>query len=348
LPAPNILARLFFLDVMQVLRQAKRRILVTGATGFVGRHLVPALHDRGYFVRTGSRDPAVASFDPAIERISIGDIGRETVDWRACLSGMDVVIHLAGIAHVGSSIPAEEYERVNRRATARLAEAARACDAKLIFISSVAAQSGPAATRILTEADIPSPNSAYGYSKLNAERDIAAIGGRYSILRPTLVYGYGARGNMARLIRLAQMPVPLPLGAVRNLRSLLAIQNLVDAIILLLEHNMPENGTFLIADEEPISLPAIITALRRGLGHRPNLLSFPPTVLAYSFRLVGLHTVWERIAGSLVVSTQRFHQIGYSPKIRTEDGLQSFARETARDKIKPHQNHAGDAHRSRS
>jgi nucleoside-diphosphate-sugar epimerase len=310
-----------------VLRQTKQRILVTGATGFIGRHLVPALYSRGYFVRAGMRDRERASFYPAIERISIGDIGSDTVDWRVCLSGIDVVIHLAAIAHAGSGVPAGAYERVNRRATARLAEAARDCDAQLIFVSSVAAQSGPVANRILTEDDIVSPNSAYGISKLNAERDIARVEGRYFILRPTLVYGRGVGGNMAKLLRLAQMPVPLPFGAIRNLRSLLSVQNLIDAIIFLLECETLENrGLFLIADEEPISFPGMITQLRSGLGRRPGLLSFPPAILDPGFRLVGLRGAWERLAGSLVVSTQRLRRLGYSQNIRTEDGLQSFAR----------------------
>jgi nucleoside-diphosphate-sugar epimerase len=310
-----------------VLSPKKRRIVVTGATGFIGRHLVPALYGRGYFVRAGTRDrKCAASFDPTIERISIGDLAKDTVDWRVCLSGIDVVIHLAAIAHASSDVPAEAYERVNRRATARLAEAARDCGAQLIFISSVAAQSGPSADRILTEDDMPSPDSVYGLSKLNAERDIVRVGGRYFILRPTLVYGQGVGGNMAKLFRLAQMPVPLPFGAIRNLRSLLSVQNLIDAMIFLVESETLENGgPFLIADEEPISLPGMITQLRRGLGRRPGLVSFPPAILGPGFRVIGLRPQWERLASSLVVSTQRLRQIGYSQNIRTAEGLRSFA-----------------------
>ena len=201
------------------------RLLVTGITGFIGRHLSGELLRRGHRIRAALRSlHAGAAVDRNIEQVVVGDLAGE-INWDTALADIDTVIHLAGIAHAGPGLPEQQYDRVNRWATARLAQAAFRKGARFVFISSVAAQVGPSASETITERHVPVPVSPYGRSKLNAEREIIGSQGRYVILRPTLVYGQGVGGNMKRLLDLALFPIPLPFGAVDNRRSLLAVEN---------------------------------------------------------------------------------------------------------------------------
>ena len=147
-----------------------QRVLITGGTGFVGKHLVPHLIKRGFDVTVGARQSSAASLRGA-QYVYVGDL-RSDIDWKRHLEGMDAVVHLAALAHLTSDIPESEYDRINFIATARLAKAASNTGVKLIFISSVAAQSGSSSNQILNEADVPRPASAYGRSKLHAELEI--------------------------------------------------------------------------------------------------------------------------------------------------------------------------------
>src|SRR5206468_12977328 len=179
-----------------------------------------------------------------------------------------------------SDAGADLYDRVNRAATAALAAAAaRDRIERLIFVSSIRAQSGPACDHPLTEADTPKPVDAYGRSKLAAEHAIRAAELPHTILRPALIYGPGVKGNLADLIRLARSPWPLPLGALRNRRSLLARSNLVAAIRLALMAPAMLNETYVVADPEPLTIAQIVTALRSGLDRGPRLIPVPPALL---------------------------------------------------------------------
>jgi nucleoside-diphosphate-sugar epimerase len=290
------------------------RVLLTGATGFIGRHLAPALAAQGLSVRAALRRPEqMKGLDPAIEPVVVGDLAEE-VDWRPALLGIESVIHLAGIAHTGASRSDASYDRVNRQATVHLARAARDAGARFLFVSSVRAQSGPAAPGVLNEDTLPAPTDAYGRSKLAAEREIAALGGACVILRPTLVYGRGVGGNMGALLRLARLPIPLPFGAIRNARSLLAIENLAAAVQLALTSHAALGGTFLVADAVPLSLAEIVALVRRGAGRRAGLIPVPPQILGGALKLAGRGEIWERLTGNLVVSTARLKALGYVPR----------------------------------
>src|SRR5262249_35231857 len=157
--------------------------------------------------------------------------------------------------------------------------------------------------RIVTERDPAAPVSSYGRSKRDAERAIAAADGRYVILRPTLVYGRGVKANMAKLIQLAKLPIPLPFASIDNRRSLLGVGNLTRAVQFLIEHEEIDKEIFLIADPEPISLAELILTIREGMGRPPNLISLPPKVLTSVFSLLGKSDIWERLSRNLVVST---------------------------------------------
>jgi nucleoside-diphosphate-sugar epimerase len=302
------------------------RVLLTGATGFIGRHLAPALAAQGFSVRAGLRRPEqMKGLDPAIEPVVVGDLAEE-VDWRPALAGIESVIHLAGIAHTGTPSSDASHDRVNRQGAVHLARAARDAGARFLFVSSVRAQSGPAAPGVLNEDTPPVPTDAYGRSKLAAEREIAVLGGAYVILRPTLVYGRGVGGNMGALLRLARLPIPLPFGAIRNARSLLAIENLTAAVQLALTSQAALGGTFLVADAVPLSLAEIIALVRRGSGRRPALVPVPPRILGHALKLAGRGEIWERLSGNLVVSTARLEALGYVPRAPA-DALAALGRD---------------------
>ena len=207
----------------------KRRVLVTGASGFIGRPLVAALDGAGHSVRAAMRQPADV-FPRSVEVVAVSDLTRP-VEWRALLKGVETVVHLAGIARAGPEIAEQAYDRINRLATAELASAARAIGLRhLVYMSSVRAQSGPSSLAGLRETDMARPTDAYGRSKLAAEEAVRPSQVPFTILRPVLIYGAGVNGNLARLMELARTPWPLPFGLCRNRRSLLARQNLIGAV----------------------------------------------------------------------------------------------------------------------
>jgi nucleoside-diphosphate-sugar epimerase len=300
------------------------RVLVTGASGFVGGALVKTLLDRGHEVSTASRgetlDGAIVDRVAAAHKTDLA----APIKWGPMLTGVDAVVHLAGIAHIGTDICETIYDRVNHRATAELAVAARQAEVKrLVFMSSVRAQSGAAASHVLTETDLPRPTDAYGRSKLAAEQAIRESGVRFTILRPVLIYGPGVKGNLATLLRLAAMPVPLPFGAFRNKRSLLHRDALISAIEYILAETASEGETYLVADPESLTPADIVAAMRRGLGRSPDLLSVSPALIRLGLRMLGRAALWNSLGGDLVVDTGKLARAGwrspYDPRTALAD-----------------------------
>jgi len=300
------------------------RVLVTGASGFVGRALVEDLAAQGHRVRAAMRQPADI-FSRTVEVVAVSDLARP-LEWRTLLSDINAVVHLAGIAHITSGIADDLYDRVNRAATAALAAAAaRDRIERLVFVSSIRAQVGPACDHPLTEADPPHPVDAYGRSKLAAENAIRAAQLPFTILRPALIYGPGVKGNLADLIRIARSPWPLPLGALRNRRSLLARGNLVAAIHLALVAPAMVNETYVVADPEPLAVAEIVAALRAGLGRGPRLVPMPPSLLALALRATGRAQLWDRIGGDCIINPTKLLAAGWRPTTDTRAGLAATA-----------------------
>jgi nucleoside-diphosphate-sugar epimerase len=246
------------------------------------------------------------------------------------LAGVQAVIHSAGLAHGMSGLPEDDYRAINTEATVALARAAaRAGARRFVFLSSIRAQSGPAARDVLTEELEPRPTDAYGRSKLDAERGLADAGIDWAALRPVLVYGPGVKGNMAALLKLAQLAAPLPLGGLSGRRSLLSVENLVEAIDVVLRTDAPLRRPLIVADPDPLTIPEMVAALRAGLGRRPGLIPVPSILLRHALRLFGHAEAYERLAASLVARPDALTGLGWRPPVATRDGLAALARDAA-------------------
>ena len=305
------------------------RVLVTGASGFIGRALVDELSLAGHRVRAAMRVPADV-FRREVEVVAVSDLTRP-VEWRLLLKDIDIVVHLAGIAHAGSDIAEETYDRINRLATAELAAAARAANIRrLIFISSIRAQSGPICNHPLTESDPPHPTDAYGRSKLAAEEAVRASKVPFTILRPVLVYGPDVKGNLARLMQLAQSPWPLPFGSFRNRRSMVSRENLVSAIRFALESPQTSGETYIVADPVPLTLARIVGVLRSAQNRSPWLLPVPPSLLAMVLNTTGRSEMWERLGGEFVADPSKLMRAGWLPRsLDPRDGLAAMVQATS-------------------
>ena len=248
-------------------------LALTGATGFIGQHLLRELPKRGYRLRVLLRRPtAVPTWSASAV---IGDLARPQ-NMSEALAGVDAVIHSAGLAQAMSGVPEDDYRVVNTEATIGLARAARRAGAKrFIFLSSIRAQCGQSADRVQTEDVEPRPTDAYGKSKLAAERGLAEIDIDWVSLRATLVYGPGVSGNMAQLIRFARSPFPLPLGSLRARRSLLAVENLLAAVEAVLTAPGTLRRPFIAADPQALTVAEMITAMRHGLRRQAECFSAP-------------------------------------------------------------------------
>jgi nucleoside-diphosphate-sugar epimerase len=294
-------------------------LALTGATGFIGQYLLRELPKRGYRLRVLLRQPSLVPL-PCASAI-IGDLARPR-NMSAALEGVDAVIHSAGFTHGMSGIPEDDYRSLNTEATIGLARAARRASAKrFVFLSSIRAQSGPTAEAVLTEADDPNPTDAYGRSKLAAERGLAELDLDWVSLRAALVYGPGVKGNIAQLMRLARLPLPLPLRSVGGRRSLLALENLAAAVEVVLKTPGPLRRPFIAADRDVLTVADMIAAMRAGLGRRPSMFPVPPVLIELLLRSIGQENIYRRLSGSLVADPSALLGLGWTPPLATADGL---------------------------
>jgi UDP-glucose 4-epimerase len=177
---------------------------------------------------------------------------------------------------------------------------------------------------VVTEDRPPTPTDAYGKSKLEAEQGLAELDLDWVALRPVLVYGHGVKGNLAALARLARSPYPLPLGGLTALRSLLSIDNLVDAVDTVMAARAPLRRPFIVADREALTVPDLISAMRLGLGRKPGLVSVPAPLLELVLKLAGRSQWYERLARPLVADPSALLGIGWAPRVSTRDGIRAL------------------------
>ena len=311
-------------------------IAVTGASGFIGRALVKALSARGLPLRglVRARNSLSCFSDTNVENFIVGDIHAWT-DWSPGLSDVDCVIHCAARAHImreTASNALAAYRAVNVAGTRHLAEQAAALGVKrIVYLSSVKVngENTEAGARFAHN-DKPMPEDAYGVSKWEAEQALREVSARTGlevvIVRPPLVYGPGVKGNFRRLLRLAASGAPLPLGAVRNQRSLAGLDNLVDLLIRCVDHSAAAGQTFLISDDHDLSTPALIRGLRRALGKSPRLLPVPPSILRLAGSITGRAAEVERLIGSLQVDITHTREVlGWTPPVSVDEGLRTTA-----------------------
>jgi nucleoside-diphosphate-sugar epimerase len=304
-------------------------ILVTGASGFIGRALCESLAANGHAPRRAVRQPLAGTPDTT----PIGDIGPDTI-WKAALEGVRCVVHLVARTHVlheTAADPLSEYRRVNVLGTERLArEAAANGVRRIIFLSSVKVNGERTATRPYTEEDTPRPEDAYGITKLEAEQALDRLAAETRleivVLRPPLVYGPGVKGNFLRLMDIVMRGVPLPFGSVANRRSLVYVGNLVDAITHAIDAPHAAGRTYLVSDGEDVSTPDLVRGIARALAVKSRLFPCPPPLLQIAGMLSGRGAEISRLTSSLQVDSSRIRrELGWNPRFRLEQGLAEAA-----------------------
>ena len=300
-----------------------QRVLITGASGFVGRFTVAAFLRAGYAVRAATRNPV--AFPNSVEIVVVPDF-REPIDWAPIVQDVDVIIHLAALVHADSRDSSyRDYDEINWWKTFDLARAAKSAGvARFIFVSSIRAQTGPSSTHIVSEKDNSRPTDNYGRTKFAAELAIGASGVPFTIFRPVAIYGPHPRGNIKRLVQLANSPLPLPFASFESQRSLLGIDNLISAIFFALNNEATINERFLIADPEPMTLPQILTMLRKAQGRSTRLIKCPPNVIRLVLLLLGQRKLWARISEDLVADTGKLKALGWRPTVETYEGFCSM------------------------
>ena len=311
----------------------EHRVLVTGASGFIGSALMPALSAAGYATRRAVQRLSEQS-PPDGEVATVGDIDG-TTDWGEALRSIQTVVHLAARTHVlreTASDPLAAYRRINVEGTRRLATQAAAAGARrLVFLSSIKVNGERTTGRPYTEDDTPQPEDAYGVTKWGAEQALRTIeretGLQVVILRPPLVYGPGVKGNFLRLMKLIARGWPLPLASVHNQRSLIYVGNLVDAILACIQVPAAAGRTYLVSDGTDTSTPELLRSLARALGISPWLFPFPPSLLMMAATVIGKREEAGRLLGSLQVESARIRrELGWQPAHTMDEGLSETAR----------------------
>ena len=313
----------------------KALVLVTGASGFVGRFLCSRLLREGVAVRgtlLAEESPAALT-DLGVEAVPVGLLGPAT-HWEHALAGVETVIHLAARVHMmddPSADPLAEFRKVNADGTARLAaEAARAGVRRLVFVSSIKVN-GEETSVPYTPDSTPNPSDPYGISKWEAEQAIrkteAETGLEVVVVRPTLVYGPGVRANFLNMMKVVSCGVPLPLASIANRRSLIYVGNLVDLLATCALHPCAAGRTFLVSDGEDVSTPELIRRTAGALGVPTRLLPFPVGLMVLAGKATGKSCAVSRLTGSLAVDSSGIrNELGWRPPFSMEEGLRETAR----------------------
>lgn len=290
---------------------AAMKVLVTGATGMVGRALMAALADcPGVTPVAGVRAPGYAG-----PHLVLGDLSRPLILPDAGLP-VDAVIHTAARVHQMTETAADPlaaYHAVNTRATLDLARAAVRGGAKrFVFVSTIKVNGDGRETPYRPDEPVIPPTDPYGASKYAAEQGLWALaaetGLEVVVVRPPLVYGPGVGANFARLLRAVDRGVPLPFGLVNNRRSLVGLQTLTDALLTVLTHPAAAGKTYLVSDGEDVSSAGLVRAMAQALGRSPRLLPVPPPLMRLAARLLGKEAQVNRLLGSLTVDLSALRQ----------------------------------------
>lgn len=306
-------------------------ILLTGATGFIGAALYRRLTHLSQFTPR----IAVRVSNPLYPQGSVVGFINAYTNWNEGLQGIDTVIHLAARAHQIKDTapnPEQAFYEVNTAGTANLVRQSIEAGVKhFIFISSIGAMA-TLSDRVITTDSPCRPDTPYGRSKLAAEQSLIQqtqdTEMTYTIIRPPLVYGPGNPGNMARLIKLVNTGLPLPLGAIHNRRSLVALPNLVDLITTCLTHPAAANQTFLVSDNEDLSTTELLRRLAKSLGKPARLIPIPMALIQATAQIIGKPALAQRLCGSLQVDIRKTQTLlNWNPPISLDEGIKLTAQD---------------------
>lgn len=310
------------------------RILLTGASGFVGRALQARLLADGMYELLCAQRQLPAQPFTGVEYCRAPSLGPEA-EWLQALPGVDVIIHCAARVHVmreQSSDPLTEFRRTNVEGTLRLARQAAVAGVKrFIFLSSVKVngECNNLGSPYLADAQ-PAPTDPYGISKMEAEQGLRALaietGMQVVIIRPVLVYGPGVKANFLSMMRWLYKGLPLPFGAIHNRRSLVALDNLVDLIVTCIVHPAAANQTFLVSDGEDLSTTELLRRMGVALGKPVHLLPVPSRLLEVGAAMLGKQALAQRLCGSLQVDICKTYELlGWSPPVGVDEALRRTA-----------------------
>ena len=293
------------------------KILITGQNGFIGKALFDLLKQQGHQVRGTVRNEN--KIEEGLDVIAVGDIG-STTDWSTALKGIKTVIHLANRAHVlndQATDPLTIFRGVNVAGTIQLAKQALESKVKrFIFISSIKVNGEKTDKQSFSAEDKPNPQDPYAISKLEAENTLRKIAQKSSmeivIIRPPLVYGQGVKGNFQRLSRLVELGIPLPFSSIKNKRSLISLDNLLQILSKAVIDPAVANQTLLVSDDIDLSTPQLIKKIANSIGKPARLFPFPIKLLKVIGRLTGQSEIINRLTENLQIDgTSR---LGSDPK----------------------------------
>jgi nucleoside-diphosphate-sugar epimerase len=306
------------------------RVLLTGGSSFVGQALLGLMAGkRDISIRCSFRHTYPNNAHAGVEVVN-ADLSPHS-DWSFALADVSMVVHIAARVHVmhdTATDPLTAFRKVNVDGTLNLARQAAAAGVKrFVFISSVKVNGeSTSPAQVFNENDVPNPQDAYGQSKLEAEEGLRQIsaetGIEVVIIRPPLVYGPGVKANFAALMRAVQKGYPLPLGAVYNQRSLIALDNLVDFIISCINHPLAANQTFVVSDGQDLSTTELLKGMAKAAGVPSRLLPIPVWALQAAASVLGKGDVVQRLCGNLQVDISKARNLlGWVPPISVEEGL---------------------------
>ena len=319
-----------------ILKNTKKNvpnIVVTGPTGFVGQALTRYLNQQNFSVTATVRRPA-STLPLSVQQIPVGDLLPDT-DWQPALNGADTVVHLASRVHImndKAECPLTAFRRVNVEGTVRLAKCAvRVGVKRFVFVSSIKVNGEETKHTAFTEKDIPAPQDAYAISKWEAEQALRKIeaesGMEVVILRPPLIYGPGVKANFLNLVKLVDKGIPLPLGCIKNTRSLLGLSNMVSAITTCITHEKAAGKTYLLSDGEDVSTPELVRRIGAALDKKPKLLPVPTAWLQLAGKLTGKTAQVERLLGSLAIDSSKIrNDLDWKPVCSMQEELAKMAK----------------------
>jgi UDP-glucose 4-epimerase len=307
---------------------------VTGANGFLGYSLCMALVRRGIRVRGAVRNPSL-QLPAQVEPVHVTNLAPDT-DWSAAVKGADTIVHTAARVHVmrdKEGDPLAEFRRVNVAGTLNLArQAAVAGVRRFIFISSIKVNGEfTKPGQLYRPDDVPAPMDAYGISKFEAEDGLRKIalecGLEAVIIRPVLVYGPGVKANFLAMMNWLNKGIPLPLGAIDNRRSFVALDNLVDLIMTCVTHPAAANQIFLVSDGEDLSTTTLLRNMAVALGKKANLVPMPASILRGVAGFLGMKDFARRLCESLQVDISKTRNLlGWTPPESVSNALGKTAR----------------------